>query len=362
MKLNQTCARSSGTESGIALVIVMIVVISLALIAGGFVMSMKIETKLARNAQFDPELDWLGRSGVEVARYVVGQSMNIPSEPYDALNQFWAGGFSGTNTFPPELSLDHMMLGEGSISIKIVDAERRFNINVADEFMLQQALRIVGVDASEFGVITGSILDWIDQDDDTHIGGVESDFYLRLNPPYAAKNGPLDDLTELLMINGVTPAMYWGNGAAGSRGGLRTVLQNGPGSGPVGGYPVGLADLFTAVGNPRLNVNTASPAALQLLPGLDESLAAAVVSARSGPDGMPGSEDDIPFRSVAELAGVVPGLDPVMIQQWAGYCDVRSATFEVEVLAEIGGLRREYVALLRRNQPQDVQILQFYWK
>ena len=57
-------------------------------------MSMKIETKLARNAQADPELDWLGRSGVEVARYVVGQSMNNPNEPFDALNQFWAGGFA----------------------------------------------------------------------------------------------------------------------------------------------------------------------------------------------------------------------------------------------------------------------------
>ncbi len=342
----------------------MIVVISLSLLAGGFVMSMKIETKLARNAQADPELDWLGRSGVEVARYVVGQSMNNPNEPFDALNQFWAGGFGGTNIFPPEISLDQISLGNGTISIKIVDSERRFNINVADEQILQQALKIVGVDASELGAITGSILDWIDQDDDTHIGGVESDFYQRLNPPYSAKNGPLDDLSELLMINGVSPEMYWGSSpTTGRRGAFqRTVMNRNPNSSEASHYAVGLVDLFTPVSNPRLNLNTAGTGALLLIPGMDENLAAGIVSARSGPDGMAGSGDDMPFRSVAELGSAVPGLDQLMVLQLARYCDVRSATFEVEVTATIGDLQRQYVALLRRNQPQDVQILQFYWK
>jgi type II secretory pathway component PulK len=124
--------RPTHSRRGIALVIVMIVVVSLSLLAGGFVMSMKIETKLARNAQLDPELDWLGRSGVELARYVVGQSMNNPNEPFDALNQFWAGGTGGTNLFPPEVSLDDLTLGAGRITVKITDTERRFNINVAD--------------------------------------------------------------------------------------------------------------------------------------------------------------------------------------------------------------------------------------
>ena len=44
--------------------IVMIVIISLSLLAMGFVMSMKVETRLARNSQLRPDMDWLGRSGV----------------------------------------------------------------------------------------------------------------------------------------------------------------------------------------------------------------------------------------------------------------------------------------------------------
>lgn len=363
MRFSSTNHQPRAAQRGIALVIVMIVVISLSLLAGGFVMSMKIETKLARNAQTDPQLDWLGRSGVELARYVLGQSLNIPNERYDGLNQFWAGGTGGTNIFPPEISLTEMALGDGTFSVKITDMERRFNINVADEQILQQALRIIGVDASEFGTITGSILDWIDPDDDMHIGGVESDFYLQLDPPYAAKNGPLDDLSELLMVNGISPQIYWGAAAGGQAGPRpRTVLGSRPGSAGGLGYAVGLVDLFTPVSNPRMNINTAGVAALMLIPGMDENLAAGIVSARSGPDGVAGNADDMPFQSLGELASAVPGLDPVMVQQLARYCDTRSATFEVEVTATVGDLRREYVALLRRNQPQDVQILRFYWK
>lgn len=340
----------------------MIVVISLGLLAGGFVMSMKIETKLARNSQMNPELDWLGRSGVELARYVVAQSLADPNQPYDALNQFWAGGTGGTNNLPPEITLDQVQLGTGTFSVKITDMERRFNINLADEQILQQAMKIVGVDGSEVGGITGSILDWIDPDDVTHIGGVESDFYEHLNPPYRAKNGPLDDLSELLMINGITPEMYWGPAAhTGARAFPRPAMRRGPSNG-AGGYPVGFVDLFTVVSNPRININTADARVLMLIPGMDENLAQGIVTARSGPDGVPGNADDMPFRNMMDVGGLVPGMDPAMVQQIARYCDTRSATFQVDVTATVGDLRRHYIALLRRNNPQDVQILQFYWK
>jgi hypothetical protein len=36
-------------------------------------------------------------------------------------------------------------------------------------------------------------------------------------------------------------------------------------------------------------------------------------------------------------------------------------TFEVEVEAKIGELTRTYIAVVRRNNPKDIPILQFYW-
>ena len=59
---------------GFALVIVMLVIVVLGLLAGAFALSMKVESRLAANANNDAEMEWLGRSGVELARFVIANS------------------------------------------------------------------------------------------------------------------------------------------------------------------------------------------------------------------------------------------------------------------------------------------------
>src|SRR5437899_2631229 len=77
---------------GIALIIVMLVIVALGVLAAELAYLMKVEMKLARNVDSEGELEWLGRSGVELARYVLAQQLNIPAEAgFTALNQEWAG-------------------------------------------------------------------------------------------------------------------------------------------------------------------------------------------------------------------------------------------------------------------------------
>src|SRR3982750_2555289 len=123
-------------QRGIALVIVLIVIAILAVLAGNFAASMKVETILARNASFDSEFEWLGRSGIEVARAVLGEI----KEPYIALNQKWAGGTGDTNGAFSDFDLHHFPVGESGrfLDIEIEDQERYFNINMADEMILGQ--------------------------------------------------------------------------------------------------------------------------------------------------------------------------------------------------------------------------------
>src|SRR5687768_11681915 len=88
------------SESGIALIIVMIVIVVLAIVAGGVAYSMKVETRLARSSSFDAQLDNLGRSGVEYARWVLGEQLrelNPEQRMYTGLDQRWAGGPRNTN-------------------------------------------------------------------------------------------------------------------------------------------------------------------------------------------------------------------------------------------------------------------------
>ena len=349
---------------GFALVMVLIVITVLGILAGSFAYSMKVEMRLAQNSTFESELEWLGRSGVELGRYVLGQSMG---QPYTSLNQLWAGGPGGpneTNSVLAGITLLDNKLGSGRFSVRIKDLERKFNVNLADQDALTRALKGMGVDAGDNPLIVDSILDWRDPDDNTHLSGTESDFYLGLTPPYTAKNGPIDDLSELLLIRGITPDLYWGPGASEHRSQLfQPNDRRGARNNEAPSYSVGLVDLFTPLSNRQINLNTASVYVLQMLPGVDVNVANNIINFRAGPDGVDGSEDDTPFQSVAMVnPATVPGLDPVMAAQVGRLCGVTSMTFEIIVDAQIGKYHKRYTAIVRRNNPRDVQILQFSWK
>src|SRR5271170_4391537 len=144
------------SNAGIALVIAMCAIVVLSIMAAAFALSMKVETTLARRANSEQQLLWLGRSGVELARYVLSQEMSIPGEPYDSLNQIWAGGPGGpgeTNSPLAGISLDNYQVGDGTVSVKIIDLERKANINMANAQELQQALTLMGVDADDISVV-----------------------------------------------------------------------------------------------------------------------------------------------------------------------------------------------------------------
>jgi hypothetical protein len=349
---------------GIALMVVMIAIFVLAVLAGAFAYSMKVETKLAMNANNDATMVWLGRSGVELARWTLANRHSCPGEPpCDALNQKWAGGpgsMMASNCPVADISLDNFPVGAGTVSVKIRDLERKFNINVADEPVLQQGLTLVGVDASEIASISACILDWIDRDNITRVNGAESDYYQSLTPPYYAKNGPIDDLSELLLVRAVTPGMYWGSSSTNHAPAAFQKMDHWGRPVEEPAYAVGLVDLFTPLSGPKLNLNTASPTVLQMIPGVDVNTAAQIVKMRAGPDGVDGTEDDTPFNNVGEAAMAV---NPQLMQQLSRYCDVVSQTFEVQVDASLGGYHRTFYGVVAQNgNTREMQVLSFYWK
>jgi general secretion pathway protein K len=345
----------------------MISILVLTTLAAGFAYSMKVETKLARNANSEAELEWLGRSGVEYCRWVLANSLLDPTQPYDSLDQPWAtgSGWLGPTNAPIAEVQKTVHLGNGSFTWTITDLERKFNINSPEPVMQQvlpQALTLMGVDPSDATPIVNSILDWIDVDDQTRPEGAETDYYQNLRPPYAAKNGPIDDISELLLIRGITPEIYYGPSAADYQPGYFNPQGSrfGQGAAPPP-IPVGLTNLFTPLSDGKININTAPPEVLQLIPGVDSLIAEAIVSGRQGePDpGAPGMLG--PYRNVGDVRRM-PNVPVGIINQLQQYCDVRSRTFQVQVDAEVGGYPRTFYAVLGRNGPKDVQLLTFYWK
>ncbi len=366
MKLSGPNVRHSVpfSQAGIALVIVMISIFVLTILAGGFAYSMKVETKLARNANSETSLEWLGRSAVECARWELSQQLQIAQEPYDGLDQVWAGGAGGiatSNSALADFKHEIQTKDGGSATWTIIDLERRANINTANEAILQQALMVMGADPGQMTPVVNSILDWIDPDDIPRNQGAESDFYQSLSPPYYAKNGPIDDISELLFIQGITPELYWGMSSTNYQPGA--VRPQGNRLGRPNAYPmyaVGLTNLFTPLSRGKININTASAEVLQLIPGMTPEFAQAIVSAREGLDD--GSGLVGPYRAVSQVVRVpqLPRGGPIIaaLQQ---FCDVRSYTFEVHVDAQMAGYHRHFVGIIGRASPRDLQILSFRW-
>ena len=394
----------------------MVVIFALSVIVAAFAYSMSVEMRLAQTSGYDVELEWMGRSGMELARYAL--AMKCPDQrDVDALNQFWAGGTSPCSNDVPQFSLKNFPLGNGKISVSITDMERKFCINTIANWrapqvdVLQKALAEAGVtDPSESSKIVDSVLDWVSPSMDPHMNGAKDDYYSHLDPPYYCKKAPMEDLSELLLIRGITPDIYWGGNstnpppAAYQQQGFnhtphstKSRFENEANNVP---NPVGLVELFSPFGG-KLNINTASAKTLQLLPGIDANTAQRIIEQRAGPDGIDGTEDDVPFHSVAELnsglggaGGLPPGM-PGAVPMPGGmppgggpptgiapggisgappaglaagglgvYCDVRSYVFEVHVEAEINGVKRNFVGLLSRNGGNTSLIVctRFHWE
>jgi type II secretory pathway component PulK len=353
----------SRQSSGVALVIVMLVVIAMGVTAGAFAYAMKVEARLAQNTTANAELTWLGLSGVEFAKWILAQQARIPGEAgFDSLNQFWAGGPGNPDLIqnPFEgVSMKDVPIGEGRISIRIVDQERRLNINTADPLLLHQALTMIGAGASDGDTIVNAIIDWRDRDGVSQSGrpAETGDYYDRLDPPYRAKDGPLGDMGELLKVRGVTPEVYFGTdyretsvSRRRGRTGPATALDNGQPS-------PGLAELFCAISGGQVNINTAPLPVLQLALGGDGAAlrtAEMIIKNRSGPDGTDGTLDDEPARSPGDLPRLM-GTGGPQLRRFS----VNSSVFTVWVDVVYGQSKQRYRALIHRRSPRDFATLLF---
>lgn len=97
----------------------------------------------------------------------------------------------------------------------LVDESGRLNLNRLLSFELDDSqtrnMLMYLPDMTE--EVADAILDWIDDDEILRTYGAESDYYTSLDPPYEAKNGPLDSIEELLQVAGVTADLLYGEDA-----------------------------------------------------------------------------------------------------------------------------------------------------
>ncbi len=226
-------------QKGIALMAVLWVLVLLIALATEFAFSMKMEVNTTRNYKEDTESYYLSKAGLNLAlaelfkearfHSIHGEHGWISGNIIPASTANESTPSPGQEESKVEQTPGQEKLGEavqdfdivnrtdielenGSITYTIRDENGRISINSANKNTLDKLLEFSGVeDKIERSTISDSIKDWIDTDKNHRLNGAEDDYYQTQNPPYYAKNGPIETIDELLKIRGITEEILYGS-------------------------------------------------------------------------------------------------------------------------------------------------------
>jgi len=228
-------------QRGIALMAVLWVLVLLIALATEFAFSMKMEVNTTRNYKEDTESYYLSKAGLNMAMaelfkearfhsihpehgWIIGNvltasiankstSSSEQEDPDTEESQRQDGlGEEETVQDFDIVNRTDIKLENGSITYTIRDENGKISINSASKNTLDKLLQFSGVeDKIERSTISDSILDWIDTDKNHRLNGAEDDYYRKQNPPYYAKNGPIETIDELLKIRGMTEEILYGS-------------------------------------------------------------------------------------------------------------------------------------------------------
>jgi general secretion pathway protein K len=216
--------KHDSNQSGIALMIVLWVLVLLMALATEFAFSMKMEVNTTRNYKEDAESYYLAKAGLNLALAELLKDASFHSIHDEH------GWISGNRAKTPStdagkaptegeevqefdiVNRTDIELGNGTITYTIKDENGKISINSTNKIILNKLLAYSGVkEKLDQDIISDSILDWIDSNKNHRINGAEDDYYRTQHPPYLAKNGKFETLSELLKVRGVTEEIFYGS-------------------------------------------------------------------------------------------------------------------------------------------------------
>ncbi len=175
-------------QRGMVLVIVLWIVTLLAVMAGGFAYSMRVETRLATSTVERAQARALAEAGVAYA-------LAWQLDP-DAQKQW-----------PPNGDPRDWAFGGGRLRIEVTNASGLVNLNNAGTELLKALLAGAGVGSREQDNMAEAIQDWRDPDDQSMPQGAESADYRAAGRP-GPKNAPFESVEELGQVLGMTRELH----------------------------------------------------------------------------------------------------------------------------------------------------------
>ena len=299
------------SQRGVALILTLLITAILVTLIVETNYSTQVDLRIAGNFRNDLQALYLAKSGVNIA--ISYLKYDLQNTETDDLTEDWA------KSYPP------IPVGDGFVKVMIEDENGKIDINKVvkedgkvDPKILESLSILFERAEVEMGILN-SIIDWIDPDDDPRPEGAEDYHYGSLDPPYSCKNGLLDTLSELLMIEGVTDEVY------------EKISQH-----------------LTVYSDGKININTASKEVLVCLDnGIDDGMAEVIIQFR----------EEKPFDTTDELKGVLN--DEELYSRISALITVQSNAFSVVSIGQVERVEKMIRTIIDR---EGDQISYRYWR
>ena len=312
------------------MILTLLVISLIVMLTLQFNISMRTDLTSSVNFKDGVLLNAVGRSGFNCAMGLLSEDGS--ANEFDTLTEIWARseGFSEASG---------SMFEEGRFMVVISDLSGKIQINQlvdkngkvvkAQRELLERflGLEAFGIDPDGVTNLVDAMKDWIDTDDNVTRFGAENGYYRSLEKSYSCKNAPLEFLSELLLIRGMTKELFYGT-------------KERPG---ISGY-------LSVCGDGRININTAPPIVLKALSeGLDDEMVEEMQSYRLN------EKNDLVdpnwYKEVTGLGHIV--IDPSLISTSSSYFDIESKGIK-------DSMSRVITGKVKRGKGSDVRILS--WK
>jgi general secretion pathway protein K len=184
--------------------VLLLVVLILALISVmvlSWAQEWRTELRLAANFREASQCRRLAEGGVYYAlgklmeTKILESSLTTPSGSNEApalLTAAWRGSQESHEIKFPG----------GTVQVRVEDEGGKLNINQASEENLTALFTALEFPSGQVRTMVDSILDWRSGGDQPRPYGAKSGYYLGLDPPYVARNGPLEAVEELGWVRG----------------------------------------------------------------------------------------------------------------------------------------------------------------
>lgn len=291
-------------ERGMVLLLVLLVVALLATVLTELSFSTLVDMRLAETFRDTTRANYLARGGIEVGKKLLDQ--NRENNDYDSNDELWAIG------------LQQYPVAEGSVTIEINDLDGRVALNLLVRdgspytIIYDRYLRLlVELEADNPPALAATLIDWIDSDDDQEPDGAENSIYISRAEPIQCKNGPLDTIEELALVEGYSQEL------------LKRLRPH-----------------VTAYGSAQVNVNTASR---EVLLALDKDL-------DTGVDNLLVRRQEGPFKSIAEVKEI-EGMEGLLNTHYS----VKSLNYQIKSTGRVNDGRKTLQAVVDDNNVVQFQ-------